>query len=348
MIRGGHLQTVFASLASGPKQLSGYDISVSEMCRVPVSDGDHIALHCDYLKPDYLKPEDLKSVHSKPGHLRSAETSPMGSMLLIHGLTGCHAAPYMIRLAKQFLDQGYRTYRMDMRGFGQARDWSSNLAHAGRSDDVVAALAAIHDRHPGQAISAIGISLGGAQLLRGVSRIDAGLDPNPGWRKALSAIAAISPPIDLVRCSENMQRRSRRPYNQYFIRNLVRRLPPGVIKRSDFQQLNQGPRPRTLWELDDQFTAPLSGFENARQYYEQSSARDVIHHLRTPTLILAASDDPIVPIDCFQKIESGLSESTTLLMPRSGGHVGFVGPERRCWIDDVMQTWFGRLKSINA
>ena len=200
---------------------------------------------------------------------------------------------------------------------------------------------AIHNQYPGQPISAIGISLGAAQLLRGISRIDGGLDPVPNWYGALRRIAAISPPIDLVRCSENMQRRSTWIYNRYFIRNLMNRLPPGVVARQDFQQINQGPRPQTLWELDDRFTAPLSGFNNAEQYYEHSSVSDVIHHLKTPTLILAAADDPIVPFDCFEEIKSGLSESTTLLTPDSGGHVGFVGPGRRCWIDDVTQSWFG-------
>jgi predicted alpha/beta-fold hydrolase len=261
-------------------------------------------------------------------------------MLLIHGLTGCHAAPYMTRLAQLFLDQGYRTYRMDMRGFGRARNWSKNLSHAGRSDDVISALTAIHGQHPGQPICATGISLGAAQLLRGIARIDGGLDPSPDWRDTLLGIAAISPPIDLVRCSENMQRRTRKLYNRYFIRNLLSRLPPGVTERSDFQKINQGARSRTLWELDEQYTAPLSGFDNARQYYEQSSASAVIHHLQTPALILAAADDPIVPIDCFQEIKSELSESTTLLMPSSGGHVGFVGLGRKCWIDEVVSGWF--------
>lgn len=324
LIRGGHLQTVCASLATGPKQRSENGSQGTELFEIPVSDGDRIALHLD-------RPESVNT---------SGIGSAVGSILLIHGLTGCHAASYMIRLAKRFLDQGYRTYRMDMRGFGRAREWSCNLSHAGRSDDVAAALAAIHDQNPGEPISAIGISLGGAQLLRGVARIDGGLDEQPDWRKDLHGIAAISPPIDLLRCSENMQQRSRKLYNRYFIHNLIKRLPPGVVRRSDFQQLNQASRPRTLWELDDQFTAPLSGFENARKYYERSSACDVIGQLSVPTLILAAADDPIVPIDCFQKIESELSDSTTLLTPSSGGHVGFVGPNRRCWIDDVTSGWF--------
>ena len=30
--------------------------------------------------------------------------------------------------------------------------------------------------------------------------------------------------------------------------------------------------PRTLWELDDRITAPLSGFDGASDYYEQASA----------------------------------------------------------------------------
>ena len=339
LIRGGHLQTLLASLAKGPTHLSSDrgvgdgGVQATKKCLIPVSDGDHIALHLNY-------PE--------AGNAESGETSAMGSMLLIHGLTGCHAAPYMIRLAKRFLDQGYRTYRMDMRGFGHARNHSINLSHAGRSDDVMAALAAIFDQHPEQPISAIGISLGAAQLLRGISRIDGGLDPMPRWKKSLRGIAAISPPIDLTRCSENMQRRSRWIYNQYFIRNLINGLPPGVVSRSDFQELNKGPRPKTLWELDDQFTAPLGGFENAKSYYEKSSASNLVRHLQTQTLILAAADDPIVPIDCFREIDSGLSRSTTLLTPRSGGHVGFVGHGRRGWIDDVTQAWFGHLENANA
>jgi predicted alpha/beta-fold hydrolase len=143
-----------------------------------------------------------------------------------------------------------------------------------------------------------------------------------------------------------MQRRSRRFYNRYFIHNLIKRLPPGVIERDDFQEFNQGPRPRTLWELDDRFTAPLSGFASAQQYYEQSSANQVIGHLRVPTLILAAADDPIVPIDCFREIESDVSESTTLLTPTAGGHVGFVGRGRQCWIDEVTLAWLQKSAAL--
>lgn len=322
-IRGGHLQTLLAStsVSENANSRTYFRPHSTETVEIEVSHGDRIALHLD--QPD---------------------APAKGSVLLIHGLTGCHAAPYMIRLADQFLRAGYRTYRMDLRGFGAVRNRASNLSHAGRSDDVAAALQwmAQHE-DPAQPLIAIGISLGGAQLLRAISRVDAGLDKRPAWRDQMIGIAAVCPPIDLVACSENMRRKSRSVYNRYFIGNLIKRLPPGVAARADFPNGSASDRPKTLWELDDRFTAPLSGFDGALDYYQQSSCSSLLKHLQIPTLILASADDPIVPIDCFRNIADELPQSTTLLMPDQGGHVGFIGPGRRCWMDDVLLRWLDRI-----
>ena len=335
LIRGGHLQTVFASLASSaPASPSDIRPSATRRIEVTVSEGDQIVLHRD--------DPSRKTGASSTG--APSMGAAIGSVLLVHGLTGCHQAYYMVRLANRFLSEGYRTYRMDMRGLGAARDLSRNLSHAGRSDDVVAALATIASCHPHDRIFAMGISLGGAQLLRAIGRIDgrveSGINESPPWRNRLQAIAAISPPIDLLRCSQNMQRRSTWFYNQYFIRNLMNRLPPKMAERADVQQRLAGPRPQSLWELDNEFTAPLSGFENAEHYYEQSSAHPVMGAIQVPTLILAAQDDPIVPIDCFQGPAATWDNPIQVSSPNTGGHVGFLGRGRRCLIDEKVPRFF--------
>jgi predicted alpha/beta-fold hydrolase len=313
VFRGGHLQTIVSIGSRMAKRLT------PKQHIVPVTDGDAIVLHEDC--PTTWQPGDR-------------------SILLVHGLSGCHAAPYMLRLASQFFSKGMRAFRMDMRGCGAGSELAGNLTHAGRSEDIVAALDAIAVRTQSGPMAAFGVSLGANQLLRAVGRIGAGLDATPPWFDRLERIAVVAPPLDLQRCSDNMQRWTMRPYNYYFIRSLLARAPARVRDRHDFQQQVLAGRPRTLRELDDRITAPLSGFADATQYYAASSATTVTRHNSVRTLVLAAADDPIVPIGCFVDDKHQWPASTQLVVTRTGGHVGFIDRNRRSWMDKVVGAWF--------
>ncbi len=313
LIRGGHLQTIFSGGRSEEPPIG------TVPHRVELPDADAIVLHED----------------CPPGWKNGDP-----SMLLVHGLSGCHAATYMIRLANRFVKHGCRVFRMDMRGCGSAWAMAKQLSHAGRSDDVVVALNDIAQRTNDGPMYAIGVSLGANQLLRAAGRIGARLDRPPDWISRLSRIAVVSPPMDLQRCSDNMQRPSRRIYNHYFIRHLLARVPALVAKRPDCQAILAGPRPRTLRELDDRMTAPLSGFADAAEYYCTASACHVAAANRIATLLVAADDDPIVPIDCFTNAKPTLPRTSELLISSGGGHNGFIGPGRISWLDGVMQQWF--------
>ena len=311
--RGGDLQTI-ASI----RKIEDPNLPTQQL-RVEVSEGDCVILHDD-------KPSDW---------------SPGGrSLMLVHGLTGCHAAPYMLRLAKRFFDRGVRVFRMDMRGCGAGVDQAGQLTHAGRSDDVLAGLGAVARMTEDGPIGAIGISLSANQLLRGLGRIGAGIDDRPIWFDRLERAAAVAPPLDLIQCSENMNRFSRRPYNRYFIHWLLARAPTKVKQRADFQVAMDGPKPKTLWQLDDRFTAPLSGFRDARHYYDESSAIHVADQNSVPTLVLASKDDPLVPVRCFIANEDYWPEKTRLIVTATGGHVGFIDRRGRSWMDEVLAAWF--------
>lgn len=311
-LRGGHLQTITSIRRDKSPELN------ASQHQVAVSDGDSIVLHRN--QPEHWQPEDA-------------------SILLVHGITGCHAAPYMIRLAHQFLTKNICVYRMDMRGCGVGTELTRNLTHAGRSDDIVAALDFMASESDGS-LAAVGVSLGGNQLLRAVGRVGAELDVRPVWFDRLSKIAAVAPPIDLQRCSDNMERLVCRPYNQYFIRALLRRTPKFVRERHDYQQALAKGRPKTLFELDDRITGPLGGFEGARDYYALSSGCFVSQHNEVTTLVLAAKDDPIVPIGCFTDDPGRWSPSTRLVVTETGGHVGFVQRDRTSWMDRCLESWF--------
>ena len=51
----------------------------------------------------------------------------------------------------------------------------------------------------------------------------------------------------------------------------------------------------TIRGFDDRYTAPLNGFGDASNYYQQASSRRVVERIRVPALILTAADDPFVP-----------------------------------------------------
>lgn len=315
LIRGGHLQTILSLRAPQRQPLR------PRLHWVPLADGDALALHDD-------EPE---------GWLPGAP-----SVMLVHGLCGNRNSPYMLRLAHRFTALGVRVFRLEMRGCGAGHDRCDGITHAGRSDDCLAALGQIAEMTGAGPMAAMGVSLGGNQLLLAAGRLGAGLDARPLWAERWTRLVAVSPPIDLVRCSANMQRRLLRGYNRYFIRHLMQRLPASIRRSPELMAHCQRPWPKTLRELDDRITAPLNGFAGADDYYARCSSAGLIEAIEIPSLILAAADDPIVPANCFTAIASQIADhpAVRLLLAPGGGHAGFFarGPER-FWMDHVIETW---------
>jgi predicted alpha/beta-fold hydrolase len=98
---------------------------------------------------------------------------------------------------------------------------------------------------------------------------------------------------------------------------------------------------RKIRDFDAHITAPLSGFANADDYYSQASSGPYLTKIRIPTMIVAAKDDPIVPITMVQ--ESKISDAVKLVIADGGGHLGYVAarskdPDCR-WLDWRVVDW---------
>ena len=250
--------------------------------------------------------------------------------ILMHGLGGCHRSSYMSRLQRRLGLRRVRTWRVDQRGFG-ASVQCRGLGHAGRHQDVQAAvLRAAHD-HPGSRIFLFGFSMGGNLVLNAVghwsaqSRTPPPLDEGPEGQEGqdqhqrprnlsaapdnLVAVAAVAPPMDLLHCARQMQSGWGRWYGRRFVTRLMKSLRQrqqvGLLPDlPDGQPLQLTRWPRDLFHLDDMYTAPLSGFANAEAYYAIASSKPWLPHITIPTLILGAHDDPIVPAEVFETSQS--------------------------------------------
>src|SRR5206468_3991232 len=139
---------------------------------------------------------------------------------------------------------------------------------------------------------------------------------------ALRAVAALSPPVDLMLCSAML---ARLPfYDHYYARNLRRqvadhhaRFPhlPGVAF----------PKKLPLRQFDDLYTAPRGGFAYADDYYRRASSLPKIPPIQVPTFILSARDDPFIAVPPLEQLQ-GHARLRIDLVPK-GGHLGFLGPD---------------------
>jgi predicted alpha/beta-fold hydrolase len=309
LFRSAHLQTVvvpYLSFRAIPY--------VAKQHVVALADGDRIILHDD-VPPSW-----------QPG-------GPIA--LLLHGLGGSYLSGYMARTAFKLGQIGIRCFRMDLRGCGAGYKLARKPVHAGRSDDAASALACIRKLCPASPVIVVGFSLSANIVLKMAGEFG---DDIPA---ALDSVLAIAPPIDLHACSRSLQQGVNRIYDRHYVKRCLhsveqrRRDVPGGLMR------DLTPWPRTLRDFDNVFTAPLGGFRDVDDYYDQASALHLIRRIRVPTLIITAIDDPIIPAACFERLT--YPDGVHLRFASGGGHLGFFGrsgtdPDRR-WIDWRIVDW---------
>lgn len=346
LIRGGHLQTIVGCYL--PWQRLEYR---AKQHHVPLPDGDKIVLHDDLLPAPHplagTKPgSGAPRVDARPdrdqlgpgcGNENRATSWQSGDpiVLLLHGLGGCHQSGYMERCSVKLTARGYRVFRMDLRGCGAGIPLARHPLHAGRSEDAEAALGFVIDQCPNSLVHLVGFSMGANIILKLAGEL------GPLAPSSLASVMAVSPPIDLIDCARNIQLPVNRLYDRSFLRRLLLHLERRKAAVPEAVARPLHPRPRRLEEFDNVFTAPLSGFADARDYYTHASSGRVLKQIAVPTLILAAANDPIVPLAPFEK--ASYSSTTSLVVAPCGGHLGFIGrggidPDRR-WLDWRVIEW---------
>jgi predicted alpha/beta-fold hydrolase len=203
------------------------------------------------------------------------------------------------------------------------------MNHAGRSSDLLAATHRIADLLPNAGITVIGFSLGAAMTVRMLGAHQQQLPDQV--RNAM----AISPPIDLSYCCTQIQRGFSRMYDRTMARWMYRQVLLRRDENAAIRQLDTGRCPKSIRAFDSQFTAPLGGFASVDDYYEQASAAQYLQHITVPTCILTAADDPVVPIQIFDKKQ--LPPSVNLWATNHGGHLGFLAAPNKdpdpWWLD---------------
>ena len=246
------------------------------------------------------------------------EENPGGRLIaLFHGLEGSSRSPYARAIAARALALGWRCVVPHFRGCSGELNRLPRAYHSGDSAEIGWILRRLEARH------AVGISLGGNALLK--------LLGEQGTALPLEKAIAISAPLDLAAAGRALDAGlSREIYTRIFLGTLKKKTFEKLRRQSIAVDARRLEKARTFWEFDDTVTAPLHGFLGADDYWARSSSGPWLKHIRVPTLVLNARNDPFMPESALDAIkDSGeVPANVVLEFPRSGGHAGFPGRDR--------------------
>ncbi len=261
----------------------------------------------------------LALCHWQPRPRRAA------TLLALHGLEGSATAHYMQGLADKAFARGMNVVLLNQRNCGGTEHLSATLYHSGLTQDprfVLEELIAVDGL---ERIAVVGYSLGGNLTLKLAGEY------GPEAPRALRAIAAVSPTLDLTCCVDALERRANRLYEWNFVRNLKARMRrksrlfPELFDATPLRAI------RSVRAFDDIYTAPHFGFGSADRYYAQASSARVAARIALPTLLLSAANDPFVPPEQFSAPALRDNPRVAVTLTPDGGHCGFIEAPREAY-----------------
>ncbi len=302
---GTHAQTLWPSIMRRPVEI---ELTTE---RLTLPDGDFIDLAWTKGKSDKI-------------------------VIVLHGLEGSIDSSYARGMLDAIDKKGWRGVFMHFRGCSGEHNLKDTSYHSGETGDLRFLVETLRERHPEATLSAVGYSLGGNALLKYLGEYKD--------KSQLKAAATVSVPYLLSNSAAKLEKGFSKIYQRHLLNRLVKKTLSKFQDRHapvDITNLNKW---NTFKSFDHHVTAPIHGFKSANDYYEQSSSRQYLDKITTPTLLIHSRDDPFMSIDAIPN-QDDLSESVTLELSNHGGHVGFVSGDTpwsaEYWLETRIPEFLG-------
>ncbi len=294
---GGHKQTLAGY--AWPRRFRLRGLRRDETRLFEVEPGTQLLAHCHWLSSRREHP----------------------TLIALHGLEGASDARYMLSTAAKAIKQGFNTIRLNLRNCGNTEHLTRTLYNSGMSSDVLAVVNELIERDGLSDIFVVGFSMSGNIVLK--------LAGEEGSRLVgkVKGVCAVSASVDLHASAAAIERRDNWLYMNSFMRSMRRRVQR---KRNLFPEIYDTTNlsaVRTIRDFDNRYTAADAGYKDADDYYTRASSQLLIQHIRVPTLIIHAQDDPFIPFESLQHPSIAQNPAVILLAPQHGGHLGFVAAE---------------------
>ncbi len=286
LLGNNHLQTILPTLF---RRVKGINYTRE---RINTADGDFIDL-------------DISSTGSDK------------AVILSHGLEGKSDRAYMKGMARAFNLKEWDSIAFNFRGCSGEPNRTSATYHSGRTEDLHSVIQYLIAEKKYKSITLVGFSLGANLTLKYSGEMGINIPSE------IKSAIGISAPCDLLSSSIELHKLKNIIYAKRFLGTLVDKmkakehLHPSNITR-DYKSI------KTLKDFDDNFTAPLNGYNDAIDYWIKCSSVKFLKNVAIPTLIINSKDDPILGEGCFPYREAEENKNLYLEVTRKGGHMGFI------------------------
>ena len=238
--------------------------------------------------------------------------------IISHGLEGNSSRTYVKGMVKAVSKAGFDALAWNFRGCGGTINRQPKLYHSGFYEDLETVIEHVFQHCKYREINLIGFSMGGNVSLIYLGRKGNTIDGR------IKKCMAFSVPCNLKAGSEEIAKAGNQIYMKRFLRLLHEKIKakkdafPDLFDDHDYASI------KNFYDFDNRYTAPLHGFIDAFDYWQQCSSKQFIKDIRVQTLLVSALDDPFLAEACYPFKESAANPRVSLETPRHGGHVGFV------------------------
>jgi uncharacterized protein len=263
-------------------------------------------------------------------HWQEGKRRDVPVIAIVHGLEGSCDSNHVLGITEKAYQRGFHVVRLNQRNCGDSETLTPTLYNSGMSGDYRAVLEELTEGDGFTQIFFAGYSMGGNLVTKMAGEYGERVP------RALRAVCAVCPALDLAACADALERRENYFYQRHFVKGLMARyarkaaLFPKTYSRDGVGEI------RSVRGFDDAITAPCFGYRDAQEYYEAAGARKVIARVRVPMLMITAQDDPFVPYESFLAALVAENPAIRLMAPEHGGHCGFVsrhGGVERFWAE---------------
>ncbi|MEE4637838.1 MAG: alpha/beta fold hydrolase [Wenzhouxiangella sp.] len=267
-------------------------------------------------EPEVLRTADGTRLLGYRNESEGAEAGRRDALvILLHGWEGSVDSNYMLDTAVALDAAGFDTFRLNFRDHGGSHYLNDGLFHSCLLTEMLDAVGQLRQAYAERPVFLIGFSLGGNFTLR-IARFA----PQHGFE--LTRAIAVSPVIRPRHVLDALEQ-GLAVYHYYFVLKWRRSLKIKQALYPEKYQLDEWFRIRDLREQTRWLIENLTGFPDLETYLEgYSVAGDYLVGLDTPTLIITATDDPIIPIRDFQALPE--LDALDIEVLERGGHCGFI------------------------
>ncbi|MCF8058638.1 MAG: alpha/beta fold hydrolase [Bacteriovoracaceae bacterium] len=246
-------------------------------------------------------------------------------VVLSHGLEGSSNTGYIRGMAK-FLSESTNVdvLAWNMRSCSGEINRKDHFYHAASCDDLSEVIKHMKNKKSYDHVHLVGFSLGGNLTAFYASTVE---------EQKLSEISSATVFSGTLHLASSIDKLKDSQIGNFYSESFLVTMRKKAMEKQKLGILDIDPEQikncKDFYDFDDLITAPTSGFKNAKHYYEEASAINVLHKVKVPTLLIQSKDDPFLTKECFPIRKAYRNKNLFLEMTPTGGHVGFMTLDKK-------------------